>query len=406
MHKITRKQALEKLEALRKQIDQLKQTENLLKDDGSLDSIVIGKSLAREDKWRRDVETTIDYLFDGKISREHYLQKLKNLNFSVLYNLEAPVGFDQAQRLFDSMAEEILQFWPDENSTEPPTEIRKSLELFKEDHPDPLKTAFIMMKFGDSSVHLKITEAVKHSLNKFEILGIRADEKQYHDDLFYNILTYIYGCGIGIAVFERIEADEFNPNVSFEVGYMIASNKPVCLLKDRTLKTLQTDLIGKLYRVFDPLDPSNTIPDAITRWLIDKGFVAKLDKPDDDAQQSFDDFRKIANHRDLEKKRDVLRDILGDVVPDMLTILNIAVDKSQVESLMERTRALHKRTEAVRPLFNGNEKVERALTGIGNIVGSSMSPYFPVTTEVFDAFYKDVQILKDELASIEKILSN
>jgi hypothetical protein len=304
------------------------------------------------------------------------------------------------------MAEEILQFWSDENSTEPPTEIRKSLELFKEDHPDSLKTAFIMMKFGDSSAHLKITEAVKHSLNKFEILGIRADEKQYHDDLFYNILTYIYGCGIGIAVFERIEADEFNPNVSFEVGYMIALNKSVCLLKDRTLKTLQTDLIGKLYRVFDPLDPSNTIPDAITRWLIDKGFVAKLDKSHHDAQQSFDDFRKIANYRDLEKKRDVLRDILGNVVPDMLTILNIAVDKSQVESLMERTRTLHKRTEAVRPLFNGNEKIERALTGVGNIVGSSMSPYFPVTTEVFDAFYKDVQILKDELASIEKILSN
>ncbi len=29
----------------------------------------------------------------------------------------------------------------------------------------------------------------------------------------------------------------------------------MCFLKDRTLSTLQTDLVGKLYRSFDPHDP-------------------------------------------------------------------------------------------------------------------------------------------------------
>ncbi|MCX5713215.1 MAG: hypothetical protein NT033_00025 [Candidatus Omnitrophica bacterium] len=89
--------------------------------------------------------------------------------------------------------------------------------------------------------------------------GLRADDKCYHDDLFPNILTYLWGCSIGIAVFERLEADEFNPNVSLEVGYMRALGKPICLLKDKTLRTLQTDLIGKLYTPFDPQNPEGSI---------------------------------------------------------------------------------------------------------------------------------------------------
>jgi hypothetical protein len=52
---------------------------------------------------------------------------------------------------------------------------------------------------------------------------------------------------------------------------MLALRKPVCLLKERTLKTLQTDLAGKLYRAFDALDPSDTIPHELGRWLRDKG---------------------------------------------------------------------------------------------------------------------------------------
>ena len=52
---------------------------------------------------------------------------------------------------------------------------------------------------------------------------------------------------------------------------MLALRKHVCLLKDRTLNTLHADLVGKLYRVFDPLDPIGTIPAELSQWLKDKG---------------------------------------------------------------------------------------------------------------------------------------
>lgn len=156
---------------------------------------------------------------------------------------------------------------------EPPIEIKESLERFKHDYPDPTKVAFIMMEFGKTKAHDEIVETIRKVLDSHGISGIKADDKQYHDDLFPNVMTYLYGCGFGIAVFERIEAEEFNPNVSLEVGYMFALKKPVCLLKDKTLKTLHTDLVGKLYKPFDPQDPIKTIPDEITQWLSDKGII-------------------------------------------------------------------------------------------------------------------------------------
>lgn len=154
-----------------------------------------------------------------------------------------------------------------------PVEIQESVARFRVEHPCEPKVAFIMMRFGQTGLHDKVVKAIKSALEPHGITGLRADDRQFHDDLFANILTYIFGCGIGIAVFERIESDEFNPNVSLEVGYMMALRKPVCLLKDKNLKSLQSDLVGKLYKPFDTQDPIKSIPPMLRQWLTDKGMV-------------------------------------------------------------------------------------------------------------------------------------
>ena len=156
---------------------------------------------------------------------------------------------------------------------EPPPAISESLSNFRVDHTNADKTAFIMMQFRDTKQHTAISEAIKNSLGKHRISGVRADDKEYHDDLFPNVLTYMHGCGFGIAVFERIEEEAFNPNVSLEIGYMLALGKPVCFLKDRTLKSLNADLIGRLYREFDSYEPDASIPPRLDKWLRDRNLV-------------------------------------------------------------------------------------------------------------------------------------
>ena len=157
----------------------------------------------------------------------------------------------------------------------PPVEITGSLAAFRADFPDPSRLAFVMMQFGESTAHNRVWAAIRHALDPHQFVVLRADSKQYHDNLLMNILTYVYGCRFGIAVFERIESEVFNPNVALEVGYMMGLGKPVCYLKERTLRTLHTDLVGQLYREFDLQTCEETILPSLLKWMIDKGLMSQ-----------------------------------------------------------------------------------------------------------------------------------
>lgn len=152
-------------------------------------------------------------------------------------------------------------------------ELKPFIERFKLDHPDLSKCAFIMMRFDDTRLHKEILDVVRKVCKKHGLKALRADDKRYSDDLFSNIRTYMHCCRFGIAIFERLSLEEFNPNVSLEVGYMMAQGKPVCLLKDKTLNSLHTDLIGRLYENFDIQDPEYSIPTSLEKWLKDKEII-------------------------------------------------------------------------------------------------------------------------------------
>jgi hypothetical protein len=154
-----------------------------------------------------------------------------------------------------------------------PVAIQESLEDFQKDYPLSEKVAFVMMQFGDTPAHTRIEETIKATLTKYGFAGVLARDKEYNEEMLANIQTYMHGCGFGIAVIERIQQENFNPNVSLEVGYMMGLKRKVLLLKDQTLKALQTDLVGRLYRPFDVLDPANTIPKHIEEWMEDKGLI-------------------------------------------------------------------------------------------------------------------------------------
>lgn len=150
-------------------------------------------------------------------------------------------------------------------------EIASGLEKFRADYPIGTKTAFIIMQFGATKPHAAVVDCIRSSLKAHGIFALRADDKEYMDDLFANIKTYMHACDFGVALFDRITEDEFNPNVSLEVGYMMGMGKDVLLLKDRTLRNLHTDLAGKLYKQFDTTDVVGTMPQQIEKWLADKG---------------------------------------------------------------------------------------------------------------------------------------
>ncbi len=154
-----------------------------------------------------------------------------------------------------------------------PPEIAMSLDRLRAKYPDSKNVGFLVMRFTAAKPFAKIVEIIKKTGEEHGLKIIRADENEFHADLWGNVRTHLHGCGFRIAIYERIETNEPNANIGLEVGYLMAMNKPVLLLKDKTVETLQADLAGKLYKQFDPHDPEGTIPAQLTKWLEDYGII-------------------------------------------------------------------------------------------------------------------------------------
>lgn len=141
------------------------------------------------------------------------------------------------------------------------------------DYPNPQTNVFIMMRFRNSPQQKELLQTVRETLAHYGINGLRADDKSYADSLWANVRSYMDACASGIAIFEQIDDDDFNPNVSLELGYMRAQAKPVLLLKEKRLKSLPTDVAGQLYRSFDSYDIHSSVPPSINEWLRDIGIA-------------------------------------------------------------------------------------------------------------------------------------
>lgn len=147
-----------------------------------------------------------------------------------------------------------------------PPEILSFLEEFRQRFPNPDKCIFIMMPFGSSEPSRALVNAVKVALERHGFTGLRADDHKFGRLLWLSIETYLSACRAGIAIFERLESDNPNPNVAFEAGYMHALRKPIGLFKEQTLRGLQTDLAGHIWYSFNVHDPAS-IEKAVEKWL-------------------------------------------------------------------------------------------------------------------------------------------
>jgi protein-tyrosine-phosphatase/nucleoside 2-deoxyribosyltransferase len=142
------------------------------------------------------------------------------------------------------------------------------------DYSNPRTNVFLMMRFEPTPQHGEIQQAITEALRDYGLHALRADQREYTPDLWANVRAYMDACSHGIAVFEQINEQDFNPNVSLELGYMLAQGKRCLLLKEQRVPALHVDVVGHLYKPFDSYRITETIAPRVTDWLRDIG-VAK-----------------------------------------------------------------------------------------------------------------------------------
>ena len=148
----------------------------------------------------------------------------------------------------------------------------------KADFPYTRSNVFLMMRFQKTKQHKKISDVISSVLAKYSLNQIRADSKQYHNELWANVKSCMDASDYGIAVFEQIDQRDINPNVSLELGYMLAQGKKCLLLKEKRVPALQSDLVGHLYHEFDSYDIEKTVIHEVRNWLRDLGIIKRSDE--------------------------------------------------------------------------------------------------------------------------------
>jgi hypothetical protein len=152
--------------------------------------------------------------------------------------------------------------------------LEPHLRAFLDDHPDPARNMFVMMRFQPSAQLIEAHQTIVNTLAARNIQAIRVDDRDYSGDLWTNIQVCMLGCHYGIALYEDIDTRDFNPNVSLEVGFMLARSKRVLLLKEKRLPSIPSDIVGKLYKPWDSYNIEKTVGDQVAHWVdVDLGLA-------------------------------------------------------------------------------------------------------------------------------------
>jgi len=149
-----------------------------------------------------------------------------------------------------------------------PKHVVDAIRRLLEDFPDMRLNGFVMMPFARENDELH--GAIAETLASFDLRALRADDTAYDPDLLSNIESYMRACSFGIAVYRDV-----NANIAYESGYMRALGKPVCILKERSLSALPTDLVGQLFVEFDANDLAPSVRAALSRWLVEQRVVSR-----------------------------------------------------------------------------------------------------------------------------------
>lgn len=143
------------------------------------------------------------------------------------------------QHEFDRNVFGMTRF-PKEGSSEPPDPIKDALEVAR-------------------------TVCTAHGL-EFHL----ASDRQLHDDLWTNVATHMWASRYGVGFFEDLAepASGLNYNLTTEVGAMLMTGRRCCLLKDPSITSLPTDLVGRIRKDVSFEDP-DAVEAVLHAWIRD-----------------------------------------------------------------------------------------------------------------------------------------
>jgi hypothetical protein len=139
---------------------------------------------------------------------------------------------------------------------------------FVEDHPFD-RNVFGMTRYPSEADVDPVAAALTVARDACEDHGLEfhlASDRAIVDDLWANVAAHMWASRYGIAFFEDRAGKGINLNLTIEVGSMLMTGRRVAMLKDSSVETLPTDLVGKLYKSVE-LEKLPTVRRNVHEWL-------------------------------------------------------------------------------------------------------------------------------------------
>jgi hypothetical protein len=149
-----------------------------------------------------------------------------------------------------------------------PPAIVAPVTRFTEKYPFDLNV-FGMTRFPDDSGSDPVDHALSAARDELEGHGLNfhlASDRAMSDDLWTNVAAHMWASRYGIAIFEDRRGRGVNYNLTIEVGGMIMTGRRCLLLKDSSIGSMPSDLVGMIYKAVD-LDKPDTVKTAVSEWV-------------------------------------------------------------------------------------------------------------------------------------------
>ncbi len=138
------------------------------------------------------------------------------------------------------------------------------------------RNVFGMTRFpreGSSEPPDPVKNALEVARATFKAHGLEfhlASDRQLHDDLWTNVAVHMWASRYGVGFFEDLAkpASGLNYNLTTEVGAMLITGRRCCLLKDPSITSLPTDLVGRIRKDVSLRD-ADTVETMLHAWIRD-----------------------------------------------------------------------------------------------------------------------------------------
>jgi hypothetical protein len=153
-----------------------------------------------------------------------------------------------------------------------PPDIALAIRRFVQDYPFETNV-FGMTRFPNSDPHEldPVMDAIQVARDACDRHGLKfhlASDRAIVDDLWGNVAAHMWASKYGMAFFEDRQSRGVNYNMTIEVGAMLMAGRRCALLKDASIMSLPSDLVGKIYRSVD-LQDLDGVAASLHRWLRD-----------------------------------------------------------------------------------------------------------------------------------------